>query len=540
MAWNYPLITAIAAAARRRGLPGPRSAAATLHGHRALDAALAAAWDTAGQTGRARIVDLQLSRGTPAAAEGLVTQLHRLDGPARTVLLGRVSDLHPALRRMLGRSTAAADTPDRTRVTDAQSAINALWLIEHGDAGVLAYLALPRLRDPDAAVRDAAAACLLGLADGRHRPRAGADVPPDHRATAAVAESLDQAVVQYGNHLNPGALRAWVAQGPAAFDPEAPALAALNDPEHASVPALRELLKNADGPAVRRGLVGLLGLPTLALAAVVGLRRVAEEGSAALAGVLHGQSHLLDLPAVRRGIARGGQPEALWPAAFARGGTQPACDALPAWAAALPGSPREVLSRLGPLTADGTVARRLDALRRAAQCARPADPQDAQRAAAPAFRHALQTTLAPLTADPDPRIAAPAAACLQREQADARRPDTPPGRRFRAPGPPDPHAVPGGATPPRPSVPRSHRAAARRVAATAFEPLWHAFSRLPAAQRRRAAAAALRLDPTARERLRCAASAHDGAVRTHAQTILDTIAAEPERDAKPALHGAAS
>jgi|GEM_PF-3589061 len=541
MAWNHPLLTAIATEARR-GLPGPRSAAATLHGHPALDAALAAAWETAGPRGRARIVDLQLSRGTPAAAEGLVAQLHRLDGPSRSILLGRMKDLHPALRRMLGRSAAGADTPDRARVTDAQSAINALWLIEHGNAGVLAYLALPRLRDPDSAVRDAAAACLQGLADGRHRAGAGNGdgAPTDHRATEAVAESLDQAVVQYRNHLNPDALRAWVAQGPAVFVPGAPALAALNDPEHAAVPALRELLKNADGPAVRRGLVGLLGMPSLALAAVVGLRRVAEEGSAALAGVLHGQSHLLDLSAVRRGIARGGPPGALWPPDFDRAGSCLACDGLPAWAAALPGSPREVLSRLGPLTADGPAARRLDALRRAAQCARPADPRDAQRTATPAFRDALHTTLTPLTADPDARIAAPAAACLQRERTDARRPGTPRRQRFRAPGPPDPHAVPGEDEPPRPSVARCRRAAARRISATAFEPLWHAWVRLPVAQRSRVAAAALRLDPTARERLRCAATAHDAVVRGHARAILTTLAAEPQRDGTPALHGAAS
>ena len=362
-----------------------------------------------------------------------------------------------------------------------------------------------------------------------------------------MAETLDQAVVHYGNHLHPGALRAWLAQGPAVFAPDSLALQVCNDPEHPAVPALRDLLKNADGPAVRRGLIGLLGLPTLALAAVAGLRKVVQDGPAELARTLHGQGHLLDLPGVQRGIARGGVPEGFWPPALTKGRgpdePHPACDALPAWATALPGSPREVLSRLGPLTATGPVERRLDALRRTMQCARPADLPNGARATAPAFRHALQGVLAPLTADPDPRIAALATACLQQDRF-AHRPSAPrAGYRFRAPVPPDPHAAQGEPTPPRPSVPRCRRAAARRVAATAFEPLWHAWSRLPAAQRGRAAAAALRLDPTARERLRSATTAHDGAVRARAGEILDTLPTDsgpPAPLAGRILQGAAS
>ena len=224
-----------------------------------------------------------------------------------------MNSLHPILRRLLGRSVAP-DSADPTRVSHAQAVLNALWLIEYGNAGTLAYLALPRLRDPDNAVRDAAARCLLALADGRHRPATDAQdvegrpvtspdacggthaaapdhaphalqsaAAPDPRARAAVAETLNQAVVQYGNHRHAGALRAWMAQGTTIFDPEGSALTVLNDPEHLAVSALRHLLKDADGPVIRRGLIGLLGLPTLALAAVAGLRRVAEDGPDALA-----------------------------------------------------------------------------------------------------------------------------------------------------------------------------------------------------------------------------------------------------------------
>lgn len=540
MAWKYPLMTAIAVAARRRGVPGPRTAAAALNRHKALDAALAAAWSTAGPQGRARIIDLQLSRGTPAATDNLVTRLHELDAAPQQVLLHRIADLHPTLRRLLGRTTAS-DAPSLARVHEAQAAINALWLIEHGNAGTLAYLALPRLRDTDPAVRDAAGSCLLGLANARHRPEphTNADDLPDPRATAAVAESLDQAVARYATHHNPAALQAWVAQGPAAFDPHGAALTALNDPEHAAVPALRALLKDAQGPAVRRGLVGMLGLPTLALAAVAGLRQVAQDGPAALAQSLHGQAHLLDLPAVRRGLARGGMPETLWPEAFDHGAAHTACDALPAWATALPGSPREVLSRLKPLTTAGLAARRLDALRRIMRCAAPLAPRDADRTAAPAFRHALHAALRPLTTDPNPALAALASAWLLRDQARTHATKHLPGRGFRAPAPPNPKAVPNTSTRPRPSVPRHARAHARRVAATAFEPLWHAWTLLPTSQRRRAAVAALRLDPTARERLRCATAAHDADIRTRGHTMLRAIQeAPPAQPAAPPLQEA--
>ena len=153
--------------------------------------------------------------------------------------------------------------------------------------------------------------------------------------------------------------------------------------------------------------------------------------------------------------------------------------------------------------------------------------------------------MAPLTADADPRLAAVAAACLPWVRAADRTAGALTPRTFRAPGPPVPpvpsarpalSAPPSaiGVLPPRPSVPRCQRAAARRVAATAFEPLWHAWSRMPVHLRRRAGTAALRLDPTTRARLRSAADAHHGEVRAHANAILHMVDTDSVAFAPPA------
>ncbi|MEE9403517.1 MAG: hypothetical protein V3V20_01375 [Algisphaera sp.] len=504
MGWHYPLLDRLTAAKPRRGRQSPLN---KLKKHRALDAALAAAWDTAGPQGRARITALQLTRQTPGAAQNLIAHLHHLEAPARTVLLDRVSELHAALRHTLTRNNTGHLH---------QSRVNALWLIEHGDAGTLAYLAVPELRHTDPTLRQAAENCLCGLARGQH-PAA------QHRSshcTDNLNQAIQRAVADFPIDGHLGALRAWLALGPAAFDLHGPALTALQNPEHPAVSGLRALAKEAATPDIRRGLVGLLGIPNIALAAVAGLRHCAAQAPTQLAEALHGRTHLIDLPAVHRGLTRGGNADALWPETADQAPLHP-CNALPAWATALGGSPTEQLTRLGPLTASGPLARRLDALRRITQllCHPKANNH---------LRRVGHTWLEPLAADSNPALASLAGTCLLRCAPPAANSPIQRTPSLTTPAPPTRHPTPHVLT-----AEHCRRAATRRMAATAFEPLWHSWSRLPAHHRHRAAATALRLDPSARRRLRLALDSHNLDIRHHAQVITQTLKTSDSLSALP-------
>ncbi|MEM8739790.1 MAG: hypothetical protein AAGG38_15115, partial [Planctomycetota bacterium] len=483
MAWKYPLLQHIAEG---------RDPALTRHP--ATARALAAAWATAHPAGRRQLVAALLRHGPPENRLTLITHLDELDPPTRAELAQNLHLLHTPLRLALGR---AEPGPQR----------HALALIRDAHAGGLAYLVVEKLRHPDPALRRDAGQTLLHLADaGPHL------TAPDR---LRLVQAVNQALLRYAHHQHPATLDAWLTLAPyvPTLDPEP--LGALEDPDHPAVAPLRDRLKldpspkpDTDAPEkdtpdrVIRGLVPALLLATLAPAAVAGLRQLALRGR--LAPALLGQEHLLDLPAVRRRLAHAGQPDdlalpqpsapatAMAPSTAPRDLSETAPESVaastpaPAWAAwldALPLSPAAKLRRLADLlrSPESSPTARLDALRRLTALApRPTPSPIAPPADSPDLTRQIIDALRPLGDDPDSAVARLAAAwCLAPPRPDRDTLDT--LRRSR-------HAA-------------VRRLAERRLAATAFDRLWHAWPKLNDAARLAAARAALRVDPSTRPRL---------------------------------------
>ncbi|MEM7624555.1 MAG: hypothetical protein AAF333_02885 [Planctomycetota bacterium] len=451
MAWNYPLIDRLLVGQDR-----------WLAEHPATERALATAWATAKPAGRRKLIAALLAQSQPAGLLLLIRRLHELDPASRDELVRRLDQLQSPLRRCL----AGPDDSDTVAIG------NALTLIAEGAAGDLAYLVVAKLRHTAPEVRAAAGACLRLLAQ---------KAPAMEPGTAGrLAEAVNDAVARFAHHRHPAVLRAWLALAPRGFAAGGRAVEALQDAEHPAVGPIRELLQDADGPEVRNGLITALAWPTLALAAVAGLRACAAEGQ--LGPVIAGREHLLDLPAVRRGLSRVGDVAELLPVSPQplprepkATETEPACPAWAAWIEALPMPDLDRALRLGRFMASPDPATRLSALRRLLPLAdrRRADDPRAVAESATHVQNASEN-------DTDPAIARLAGAWLL---ARART---------------EPEGLSAVARSRHASI---RTAAGRRLGATAFERMWAAWPRLGDRARLDAARAALRLDPTARTRL---------------------------------------
>lgn len=489
MVWNYPLLDRLAAGRDP-----------WLAEHPAVERALGVAWDTADTAGRRKLIATLLQRGRPEGLIHLIQRLDQLDAGSQAEMVSRIDQLHRPLRKVLGSSHEGSD---------AAAQVNALTLIEAADAGDLAYLVTEKLRSPRDEVRQRAVHALLGLV------RRVEWMPPV--AVQRLTQAVNESVVRFGHHREPAILRAWLGLAPRGLVAGGQVVEALEDTDHPAVGAMRELLRTADGPLIRAGLVPALAISPLCLAAVEGLRRCMKENGWDQA--LTGRDHLLDLPAVRRGLARAGEPAGLMPevgvgdatveasAGWSDGptderqdesagglpGTFPgefpggAWSGLAAWIDALPWSGLTKAARLGQLLDRPGVAARLSATRRLMALGdAAADPA----AVLPDPQMAAEVRRLVLTRadDEDPALARLAAAWLLREAKKT-------------------CAERGSQAESTVSVlDRSRHAgvramARRRRSLTAFDTMWNAWPKLAPADRIDAARTALDLDPHARRRL---------------------------------------
>lgn len=479
MAWNYPLLDRIASG------QDP-----WLINHPSVERAMGVAWDSADPAGRRKIIATLLQRPRPEGLVVLIQRLHELDPGSRAELSRRIDQLQKPLRLVLSGSGPAA-TPD--------AQINALILIEAAAAGSLTYLVTEKLRSPHDTVRQRAEACLLGMVSRIDQMN---DV--DSRR---LTEAVNDAAVRFANHRRLAALRAWLGLAPRGLVAGGAALEALQDADHPAVGPMRELLKNAEHAHDRTGLVAALAVPTLTLAAVAGLRRCVQDGLWGEA--IQGREHLLDWAAVRRGLARAGEPQQLLPESWADQ-AEAAAAALPAWISALPLSPLDQAIRLGPFTADtAPLSARFAATRRLIELANQTVAHDGQ-AADPRLLAEVHRELQHRANDEHPRLARLAATWLlsQRNQA----------------GPDDAALA---------ALSRSRHSgvqamASQRLSVTAFDRMWNAWPKLSPNARLQAARTALKLDPFASQRLETQLR-RGGRPRTQALEIVTCIPKPHER-----------
>ncbi|MEM1109133.1 MAG: hypothetical protein AAGH99_10655 [Planctomycetota bacterium] len=480
MAWNYPLLDRIAAGGD-----------AWLAEHPSVEMALGMAWESSDPRGRRRIVSTLLSRRQPEGLTVMIEHLHELDSGSRAELARQVSRLQKPLRLVL--SGASESTKNQTRAQ-----INALLLVEAAAAGGLAYLVVEKLRSTDEPIRNQAERCLLGMVK-RVSEMEAAD---GERLT----QTINEAIAGYARHRSLAVIRAWLGLAPRGLAAGGKAIEALQDTEHAAVAPMRDRLKSADGQSERGALVAALALPTLDLAAVHGLRRCFENGTWGEA--IAGHEHLLNLPAVRRGLARAGEPGGLFPASL-NGQSDSAIAALPAWICALPISPLEKARRLGLASknADERSAplARLNATRELIALTK--DKQNLpDYAADPRLDHEVRRQLLPRLEDSSIAIARLAATHLvPSSKNDAERNEI------------------------LTAMSRSKHAsirtmAGRRLRASAFDRLWNVWPQLNDKNRLRAARATLNVDPLAARRL----ESHLKRGGSHRTRALEIVTSAPD------------
>jgi hypothetical protein len=492
MTWHYPLIDRIASGRDP-----------WLTDHPSMGPALGAAWATADPAGRRRLIDALLRTGGTAGAAILIERLPELDRGSQDELACQIDRLTKPLRRLLSGEAAPA------------AAVHALELITRAAAPLrepanettrtldpavdLAYLVTGRLRDADPAVRHAAGRCLFALVE--QQPRL------EGRSLDRLTQVVGEAVARFEHHRHPAAVQAWLGLGSRALTHGGPALEALSDPNHPAVGPLRDQLVVPDEPRVRRGLVGALALPTLALAAVQGLRHCVSRD--VLIEAILGQEHLLALPTVRRGLARAGDAAGLLPPDLAdstppteawhdRGGGT----AWVAWVSALPLTDLCRATRYRRLLGSRQAQTRLTALRALF------DRADEVGAADPPVQHeALEAARHLAVADDHPAVARLAGTWWL-------------GQR---PGPTDLAQLMRSAHGP------VRDAAGLILGTQTCTRLWREGDRMPPAARRAAWQASVRLDPSARARLELQGQL-DGPPAARARgiaTLLDAGRVEP-------------
>ncbi|MEM9417652.1 MAG: hypothetical protein AAGA25_01185 [Planctomycetota bacterium] len=473
MAWKYPLLDRIAAGQD-----------AWLAGHPSVERAMSVAWDSADPAGRRKIISTLLNRRQAEGMVVLIQRLHELDPGSRAELARGIDRLQKPIRLVLSGSSASQDP---------RAQINALLLIEAAGAGDLTYLVCEKLRSPQPDVREQAQKTLRGMVSRSHN-MTEAD---SHRLT----QSVNDAVARFGNHKNTAALQAWLGLAPRGLVAGGAAIEALQDAEHPAVGPMRELLIAPEHPLVRAGLVACLAIPTLSLAAVQGIRHCFQDRTWGQS--IAGREHLLDWSAVRRGLARAGEPEHLLPASW-DAQSEEAVAALSAWITALPISPLNQAIRLGHLTQDDVpLTARFVATRRLIALA-DTSASDSIASADPRVLAEVRHQLLGRANDEDPSISRLAATWLLRRSPQLGHDEEVLTALSRCR-----HET-------------TQALAIRRLASTAFDRLWDAWPRLNDASRLSAARAALKADPLAYRRLESQLK-RGGSHRTRALEIVTCV-----------------
>lgn len=441
----------------------------------AVDRALAAALPTADAASLDRITRLILERGRAEGLVGLVREFHRLPRSARAEVTARAFDLFRPLREAM-----AGD--------DESAQLNAIGIIRESLAARLAYLVADKLRHGSQTVRDAAAACLLDMAE---RTAASPALPAgsarlDADATGFLAAAVGEAFAAYDAHRRPAVLLSLVWLWPR---PTPQVERYLNNPHHHATAALAMLLRDAEHPVARSRLLTALALPELGEAAVDGLRHSCAGGRLGDALESH---HALALNRPRRTLARLKSTDGLVPEPHLLAEATPEQRrGLPAYLAALPGDRAQLIARLLQARKTHDATTRLFVLRR---------------------------LIALGQSDRDPAVAdAVAQFCSDHDEDLAR---TALWHLIRTGYAELPKLLASLVNGPHDSI---RRIAGERLAPVAFARLWAAWPQLDATRRATAGRAIIKLDPTFHRALGDKLAAGDRAGRLRALSIITEL-----------------
>jgi len=320
-----------------------------------VDRAMAAALATAGPEDAKLLTMSLIQRGRIEGTLPLVLQHHLLPPAAQAVVAAHADELARPIRR------AAS-------MKQSHGPANAVAIVGDGKAASLAYLVVEQLRHGTDESRNHAAACLLAMT-AAPAASAAAGTAAAKRLTGEDADflrsALEESVALYGGHRRAAVIRAVLRFLPRPM-PQVRRVLARHG--HPAIDPVRTMLRDADDAAARQAALLMLGVTTLADAALQGMRRSVGDGK--LEDVLR-HWPILRTRGVARRLGEATDPAALLPKTrhVAHLAT-PASLGLPAWLAALPLPMAQRVVRLAALAEHADPATRLAALRQLLQAAR--------------------------------------------------------------------------------------------------------------------------------------------------------------------------
>jgi len=315
----------------------------------AVDRALASALPTADPGALGMLVQTLLQRERHEGTLALVEQFHKLPPELQEAVVAHAEVLYRPLREAISRGG-----------TDA--AANAIQIIQRSHTLRLAYLVHEQLTHGEESVRIAAAECLHMLArycavNPSSTPEGEAGI--DAESAKFLQGPLEQAVLHFDRHHQTAVLRAALLLLPR---PLPVVSEALLDHRSAALNRMRELATDAQHVEVRRALLWLTTLPSLAPQSMQGLRNAAKHGHRR---DLMPHGHLLLIPSVRIPLTHARDPELLLPDAEELSQMSPgASRAVALWVQALPFSTEQRVQQLVRMQHSSDTVTRLAALRR--------------------------------------------------------------------------------------------------------------------------------------------------------------------------------
>ena len=446
---------------------------------RSVDQALAEALPTADPQA-ARLASLMLlQRSDTTSRVALVRYLDRLPSDVQAIIIDSASDLYGPLRK--------AANQKETRCAE-----NLIRIILRAKQGKLAYLIAEQLLHRPEEVRCQAAACLLALT--RHtRPSPRGPVgtvrrvsPFDVDAAHYVQAAVEESVRQFAHHKQPDVLTSLALLAARGIRST---LDLLDDPQHAAVGPLRQLLEQAQDCEILRASLVWLRVPSLVDATTRGIAVACDQGRL---GEVLDHWHMLRDPRAVRGLRRLSSVGSLWPtkrtiermpAGQARG--------LSSWGASVAVSDSQRVEMWASIRHSPVAAARLSALRGAIQWDDDSENPEAGN------------VVAGFCNDPEVSIARIALRHLFRRRWDGLK-----------------HLLPR-------LVNSKHweirQLASARLAADLFVKLWDRWTRMTPRERQDLAAALIKIDPRFNHRLRLRLSRSDSGSRLRAISIIDGL-----------------
>lgn len=328
-----------------------------------VDKALAAALPTAGPSQSAQIARTLLDRNLEEGKLGLVRHFHRLPQQCQQAIIDNIDRFYGAMRQAC-------------QLRPSEAPRNVTQIIELSGCTRLAYLIGDQLVHGPSRQREAAADCLLRLAQRQRAPGdVGGSSSVDAESAGFLQATIEHAIGTYDSHRQVQLLYALAALTP---KPMPMATQQLSMNRCRAMLELGELLRRADDENICRAMLAWIDHPTISEHVLAGLDHAVA--GRRLEFVLE-NGHLLADGRVQRALRAIAKPDALAPSVESAMRMQSrTLRLLPRWICTLPLEPNQSIHHLASLKRLSDRSARLGALRGLMALARGQAATSANRA----------------------------------------------------------------------------------------------------------------------------------------------------------------